>query len=345
MAIDSTLPPYLAQRAAHWSDQTVSRDIQVGAQLVQQAQQERRLQKAFELKERAENLALQEKERQAQGVVEVMGVFSKLGDTGNYDDPALQREFYDAVRRNPEFADTPAFTRMMQMIDNSEKLQVRKELLSTTYDLRGKELESKHLQRLDELDLKLANALQVAGINQQGREAIQQLRNTNNLEREQLRVKAGTALEDQRQTGRMELQENRHLQRLDELDKQFENLLKRDDLRQDDRLALEAAQQKNRLERDQLRPKTLRPERFDLDESARMGMSADLKAAEVWYRDRLANTFDPVKREAIETEYKQRREAIDAKYAPMRKTPSVQPPAPASPAAPTNPNDPFGIFQ
>lgn len=179
--MNTALPPYLAQRA-HWTDPSVSRDIQVGANLYHQAQQEKRLQRAAQLQEEAKRYALDEKERVAEGAVEVTRILSEMGDTGGYTDPNLQAKFWEAVSRNPKFAGSPAFKDIMDTFQYAEQAKTRKALLEQTYDLRGDATEQRHLFRLDEIDAQLEKALATENLSQEGRLNLEALKQSNRQE-------------------------------------------------------------------------------------------------------------------------------------------------------------------
>lgn len=181
MDLNTTLPGYLAQRA-HWTDQTVSRDIQVGAQLAQQSAQERRMNRALQMQEEVRRYALEEKEMAAEGTVAVMRVLSEMGKTGGYTDPALQAQFSDAVMKHPKFAGTKAFSDIMDTFQYAEREKARKELLSQTYVLRGDATEQRHLFRLDEIDAQLEKALATENLSQEGRLNLESMRHNNRQE-------------------------------------------------------------------------------------------------------------------------------------------------------------------
>lgn len=200
MAINSTLPAYLAQRT-HWTSESVSRGFQLGAQMYQQSQQEKRMQRAQQLQEETKRYVLEEKERIAEGTVEVTRILSEMGQTGGYSDPALQAKFWDAVSRNPKFAASPAFKDVMDTFQYAEQAKARKELLGQTYDLRGDEIELKHLNRLDEFDAQLSNLLSVEGLRQEDRERLENLRQKNRLERDSLKpTRTGQLVHDLTET-------------------------------------------------------------------------------------------------------------------------------------------------
>lgn len=181
MAIDATLPAYLAQRA-HWTDQTVSRDLQFGANLYHQSQQEKRMQRAAALQEEAKRYALEEKERVAEGTVAVTRVLSEMGKTGGYSDPALQAKFWNEVHNHPRFAGSQAFKDIMDTFQYAEQAKARKELLGTTYELRGDAAEQRHLMRLDEIDAQLEKALTTENLSQENRERLEGIRHSNRQE-------------------------------------------------------------------------------------------------------------------------------------------------------------------
>lgn len=278
--ISSELPAWL-QRRVSFTDNGVSRDMQAGFQMAQQAIQNNRQLRALQLQEEARRLALDEKERVAQGAVEVTRVLAEMGQSGDYTSPALQSKFWDAVSKNPKFVSSPAFKDIMDNFQYAEQAKARKELLNTTYNLRDDNAYNRHLDRLAEQERR------------------------GEISKDVLATKSDYDLlmEDARQ-------EHRH-----------------DNIR---------FQTDENMRRDAAKPRTLRPSRYDLDESDRMSMAAELDSLKTWYRNQ---SFSQSKAPMIEAEYDRRLKEIEEKFTARRKTAE---PA-AAPATPTS--DPLGLFK
>lgn len=282
--ISSELPAWLQRRVSPFETSSTSQDMQVGFQLAQQWQQNQRLNRAQALQEEARRLALDEKERVAQGAVEVTRVLAEMGQSGGYSSPELQSKFWEAVSRNPKFASSPAFKDIMDTLQYSEQAKARAELLKTTYNLRDDNAYNRHLDRLAEQE-------------QRGE-----------ISKDILATKSDYDLlmEDARQEHRQ------------------------DNIR---------FQTDENMRRDAAKPRTLRPARYDLNESDRMSMSTDLEKLKIWYRNQ---SFSKAKAPAIEAEYQRQLNEIEAKYAGRRVPSQEALPAPPA-AAPTS--DPLGLFR
>lgn len=191
---------YLDPRT-HWTGSSVSQDIQLGAQIYQQSQQEKRMQRAQQMQEEVRRLALEEKERVAEGTVEVLRVLSDMGKSGGYTDPALQGRFFDAVSNHPTFAGTPAFKDIMNNFQYAEQAKARKELLGQTYEFKGDAAEQRHLFRLDEIDAQLEKALATENLSQENRERLEGIRHNNRQEIIRLRpTRSGQLIHDLTET-------------------------------------------------------------------------------------------------------------------------------------------------
>lgn len=186
MAIDSTLPAYLAKRT-HWTDDSVSRSIQLGAQMYQQSQQEKRLNRAAAMQEEVKRLALEEKERVAEGTVEITRILSKMGQSGGYTDPALQSEFWNAVSKHPKFAGSPVFKDIMDTFQYAEQAKSRSELETLRQQSISDRSDASIQSRFDLFAQKLDGFAQMEGIKQENREALTTLRNDLNILRDSLK--------------------------------------------------------------------------------------------------------------------------------------------------------------
>lgn len=185
--ISGEIPAWLVKRGGPFEASSTAQDIQLGAQLAHHAQQEARLQRAAQLQEEAKRLAIEQKERAVQGTMEVARVLAKMGQSGGYNDPALQGEFWSAIEKNPEFAGTEQFKHIMDNFQYAEQAKTRAALLDKTYDLRGQQSELRHLQRLDEIDAQLESALSVEGLKQEDRTKLEGVLQRNRLERDSLK--------------------------------------------------------------------------------------------------------------------------------------------------------------
>ena len=293
--ISSELPAWLVNRTTMFdrNQSSTAQDIQAGAQLYQQSQQNQRMQRAQQLQEEARQIALDEKERVAAGAVEVTRVLSEMGKTGGYSDPALQAKFWDAVSRNPKFVASPAFKEIVDTFQYAEQAKERSELLKQRYGYREDEAYLRHLDRLAEIGKRGDVQQELLGA-----------KSDFDL------LKAEAVASHKQEQIRLQTDEN--------------------------------------IRRDAAKPQTLRPERFDLNESDRMGMAAELDRLEIWYRDqakRARGKKDVLAQ--IESEYDQQFKEIEAKYQQRRKAPRApEPAAPLAPKAePVDPNDPFGILK
>jgi hypothetical protein len=143
----------------------------------------------------------------------------------------------------------------------------------------------------------------------------------------------------------------RHLDRMEELTRRGELRKEEIDLKSDYDWLLADAKNEHRQEqirlqtsenirRDAAKPRTLRPERYDLDESHRMGMATEFDKLKLWYREQMANVFGTSdasqnKRSQIEAEYDRQFKEIEDKYSKLRKQPSLPTSMPDGGAATT----------
>lgn len=185
MAIDSQLPAWLQQRS--FIGEGVTQGAQVGFNMGIQLRQQARIERAQKLQEEAMRLALEEKERIAEGTVAVTRVLSEMGKTGGYNDPVLKSKFWDTIAANPNFANSKVFKDIMDTFQNAEQAQARKELLEQTYDLRGDAAEQRHLLRLEEIDAQLEKALETENLSQDHRLELEDRRQRNRQEMLRLR--------------------------------------------------------------------------------------------------------------------------------------------------------------
>lgn len=269
MTIDSRVPEWLQERASFTSS-GVTQGAQVGFNMGIQLRQQARIERAQKLQEEAMRLAMEEKERIAEGTVAVTRVLSEMGKTGGYNDPVLRSQFWDIVSKNPKFAGSPVFKDIMDTLQNAELAGQRADLLKQQFSLRGDEAYLKHLDRLGEMERK--GEIQ------------------------------GDLLQD----------------------KSDFNLLM-EDFRQQHRQDNIRLQSDENMRRDAAKPRTLRPDRFDLNESDRMGMAAELQSLQTWYRNQ---SFNKKNAPEIEQEYDRRFKEVEGKYSPRRKTTSETPTAP-----------------
>lgn len=197
MAISSELPVFLRERVRFTDHSSTLQDIQVGAQMAQQAREEQRLNRAQQLNEEAKRMAMDEKERIAAGAVEVTRVLSEMGQTGGYTDPALQSKFWDAVSRNPKFAASPAFKDILDTFQYAEQAKARAQLETTRQDAIGERNQASITSRFDLLSQRLDGMLQMEGVRQDGRKAIEELKNDLNMLRDSLKpTRVGALVHD-----------------------------------------------------------------------------------------------------------------------------------------------------
>lgn len=200
MAIDATLPAYLAQRA-HWTDPTVSRDLQAGANLYHQSQQERRMQRAQQMQEEVKRLALEEKEHVAEGTVAITKILSEMAKTGGYNDPALKSQFWDAVSNNPKFGGSQAFKDIMDTFQYAEQAKARSEMESLRQQSITDRSESAIQSRFDLLGQRIDGMAQMEDLKQENREALTTLRSDLNILRDSLKpTRTGQLVHDLTET-------------------------------------------------------------------------------------------------------------------------------------------------
>lgn len=344
--ISARIPEWLVERASPFEKSSTSHDIQVGAQIAQQWQQNQRLQRAQQMQDEVKRLALEEKERIAEGTVEVTRVLAEMGQSGDYTSPVLQSKFWTAVSKNPKFAGSPAFKDIMDTFQYAEQAKERKLLLEKRYDSMANIEQMKQEGRIDvekarqlgQADLfeqKLAGLMKMEGVKQEGRVVIQNMRGDIAAYRDVLRGDIASDLEDQRQTGRVELRKSQNEAAFQRLRETLDHNLLMLDAKSE--AALELRQYGHELDviRDSKRPTTLRPERFDLDESDRMLLNAKLKGLQTWRESNMGKRHDAAydaKLDAIEKEFAGRKK--------IRSTPAptaAPAPAAASTAAPAPP--------
>jgi hypothetical protein len=325
MAIDSTLPGYLAQRA-HWTDPTVARDIQLGANLYQESQQEKRMQRAQAMQEELRRITLEEKERIAEGTVEVAKIFSEMGQSGGYTDPGLQGKFWDAIKRHPKFANSPAFKDMMDTFQNAEQAKARSALETLRQEAISDRNFNNVQSRFDLLNERISGMMQLEGEKAGNRERLAEIQSELNILRDSFRADSAVDLETVKQQGRLDLQGARDTATLDRLDQTFQNALKMQDIKAEDAAELRKLQHELNVKRDSLKPSAQRPAWKDLDESDTIGMRTEMSNLTAWRRTHRSGQYD--------AEYKNRFDAIEKKYEARRKNPSAPATAPAAaPAA------------
>lgn len=185
--ISSVLPAWLQKRASPFETSSTQQDLQAGFQMAQQVIQNNRQLRALQLQEEARRLALDEKERVAQGAVEVTRVLAEMGQSGDYTSPALQSKFWDAVSKNPKFATSPAFKDILDTFQNAEQAKARAALEQTRQQAITDRSDSAIQSRFDLLTQRLDSMTQLEGVKQDGRTALAELKNELNMLRDQLK--------------------------------------------------------------------------------------------------------------------------------------------------------------
>lgn len=188
--ISAEVPQWVTQRA-RWFDQnqsSTSQDIQLGAQIAQQWQQNQRLQRAQALQEEVKRLAIEEKERIAEGTVAIARILSKMGQTpGGYTDSALQGEFWGAIRDNPKFASSQAFKDIMDTFQASEQAKARSELETLRQQSITDRSEAAIQSRFDLLNQRLEGMTALEGVKAEHRTQLEELKGEINMLRDSLK--------------------------------------------------------------------------------------------------------------------------------------------------------------
>jgi hypothetical protein len=249
-----------------------------------------------------------------------------MGQTGGYNDPALQSEFWDAVSKNPKFAGSPVFKDIMDTFQNAEQAKSRAELETLKQRSISQRSADSIQSRFDILGERLNVLMQLEGVKSANKEHLTQIQADLNLLRDSFKADAATDLELLKQSGRMDIQNARDAASLDRVQKSLENALTMQDVKAEDAAELRKLQHELDVKRDSLKPSAQRPAWKDLDESDTIGMRTEMSNLTAWRRTHRSGQYD--------AEYKNRFEAIEKKYEGRRK--KTQAPTAAPAAAPAD---------
>lgn len=200
MAIDSQLPAWLQQRASFTSS-GVTQGAQVGFNMGIQLRQQARFERAQKLQEEVVRLAMEEKERIAEGTVAATRVLSEMGRTGGYNDPVLKGQFWDIVSKNPKFAGSPVFKDIMDTFQNAEQAQSRAQLEMQRQQSITERNQDSIDSRFDLFAQKLDGMVQMEGLKQENREALAGLKSELDILKQSLQpVRPGQLFHDLSET-------------------------------------------------------------------------------------------------------------------------------------------------
>jgi hypothetical protein len=322
--VDSNIPNWLADRVNYAGRNTssVAQDIQIGQQVAQQRQESGIRARAAALREEAMRLKISATEFITKGSLELGRLMEEGGEKGIYATDEFEGRLYGLGQRFPQLIDSDAFRGAAKVVENA-KLASNK---AATTEYIQTEISRRNAENIDSrfrlMDQRLDAELQKANITAEQKANLERLRSELRAENDAMKAQFTSALEDQKQGNRERLQDQRDDAALNRQRVALDNALKVVDAKSEHAKELRELQSKLDRERDAAKPTTLRPDRYDLDESDRTEHDSEIRSLERWRRIRTGPQFD--------AEYDQRMQKIRDKYAPRKKTRS----SPSTSAAP-----------
>jgi hypothetical protein len=304
--VDSNIPRWLQERVAFNAPQTssVSQDIQQGANLYQQGQ-ENKIRAGIAERQRQESMLRMEALRLKMegetfvkaGAIELGRLMEQGGQKGIYHTDAFEGQLWALGQRFPQLIDSDTFKWAAKVVENAKLAKDKSALtalreenlnLRTLANIVGRSNleDKKQNHRLEALGVKWDNVSEQDARKHEYRLEELDIKNTHDLEKQRIKLENDLTLLGERGV------QNEHLKRIQhELDKV----------------------------RDAARPRSSGSWRYDLPESKRMPMQSKLRALEAWREIYSGTKYD--------AEFDRRFEAIEKEFAPFvrKETPSGEP--------------------
>lgn len=157
MAIGGQLPEYLTP--PHWLDkQAVSRDVALGAEIVNRARQVQQENRRIALQEQALQLKQEAQTHLSNGALALGSVMAEGARNNSYADQAWERKFWDTATRYPQLMDSDVFKGMRTVVENAKSAKHELKMLETRLADERTPADVVKLQYLATFDEKIAQA-------------------------------------------------------------------------------------------------------------------------------------------------------------------------------------------
>lgn len=314
MEVSSELPAWLQRRVAYDNNSTTAQDIQSGAQLYQQSQENRQRAQQFAIQQEAKRLSLEGQKHVASGAIELGRLMEEGGRKNLYAEPEFEGRLWSIGQRYPQLLDSDTFKGAAKVLDNAKDAKLRAELTNITQTNITERTQANIEARLNNLLVQI-----------EGRKDLEGVRGEINMIRDQLKGSIQSGLQTQKDDAASELEAQREEGRINRQRIGLENTLSVLDAKGEQAEHLREIQHDLDVKRDALKPRTKRPEQYDLDESDRMMMQEELRGLGQWRKINRGAKND--------AEFDKRMQKIEDKYSSRRHKASSAPE-----------KDPLGLF-
>lgn len=201
MIVNPTVPEFLQRRVAGFETSTQSQDIQLGAQLYQQAQQMRNQQRQLAMQEEAHRLKIEGNRFVSAGAIELGRLMEEGGNSNLYADPSFEGKLWSIGQRYPQLLESEVFQGATKVVENAKTAKARAEIMTLTQQSITDRSDSAIQSRFDLLTQRLDGMTQMEGLKQENREALTTLRNDLNILRDSLKpTRTGQLVHDLTET-------------------------------------------------------------------------------------------------------------------------------------------------
>lgn len=215
----SDLPVFLRERVRFTDHSSTLQDIQVGAQMVAQQNQQRIQQRQLAMQEEAHRLKMEGQRFVSTGAIALGRLMEEGGNNNLYADSAFEGKLWSLGQRYPQLLESEVFQGAVKVIDHAKAAKLKAEVTDVTQQAITARNDASIQSRFDLLSQRLDGMLQMEGVRQDGRTAIEELRGDLRILRDSLKpTRTGELVHDLPETDLVAMRSE-----LGALDKMYEH--------------------------------------------------------------------------------------------------------------------------
>lgn len=174
--VSSNVPPWLIERTSPVERSSTSQNIQLGAQLAEQAQQMQQRAQQMEMQREAMRLKTEGNKFLAAGAIELGRLMEEGGRNNSYAEPEFEGRLWSIGQRYPQLLDSEVFQGATKVTANAKAAKLRTEITDVTQQAITERNQASIQSRFDMLSQRLDGLTQMEDLKQNHREDLVNLR-------------------------------------------------------------------------------------------------------------------------------------------------------------------------